>query len=123
MTPWRPGASAPPPAAVPSGGRGYPRPQLHRDPWHSLNGEWEFAFDDADEGLHRGWHDERHLAQRIAVPFPYQSSRSGSGISARRRLREKRSCCNHTDETCDDRKCDSPHDVTSFQATHLSHGV
>ena len=26
-------------------GRGYPRPQLQRDFWYSLNGLWDFAFD------------------------------------------------------------------------------
>ena len=28
----------------------YPRPQFVREKWLNLNGEWEFAFDDADEG-------------------------------------------------------------------------
>ena len=26
-------------------GRAYPRPQLRRESWLSLNGEWEFAID------------------------------------------------------------------------------
>jgi beta-galactosidase/beta-glucuronidase len=55
----------------------YPRPQFIRDEWQNLNGEWEFAFDDGDEGLRLGWHDGRSLAGRIVVPFPYQSALSG----------------------------------------------
>ena len=39
----------------------YPRPQFARSLWFNLNGEWEFAFDDADAGLNEGWHDGREL--------------------------------------------------------------
>lgn len=28
----------------------YPRPQFVRREWQSLNGEWNFIFDDNDEG-------------------------------------------------------------------------
>jgi len=38
---------------------------------------WEFAVDDADEGLRQGWPDGRPLPGRIVVPFPYQSALSG----------------------------------------------
>ena len=55
----------------------YPRPQLVRDQWLNLNGEWEFAFDDADEGLRLGWYDGRKLPRRIIVPFGYQAQLSG----------------------------------------------
>jgi beta-galactosidase/beta-glucuronidase len=58
----------------------YPRPQLVRDEWASLNGEWEFVFDDGDLGLREGWQDGRTLVGkpgRITVPFPYQSRMSG----------------------------------------------
>lgn len=64
----------------------YPRPQLVRPEWLSLNGAWEFRFDDADAGLRSGWHDGRPLEgapgrpgqpERISVPFPYQSALSG----------------------------------------------
>ncbi|HVF28835.1 MAG TPA: glycoside hydrolase family 2 TIM barrel-domain containing protein [Pyrinomonadaceae bacterium] len=57
----------------------HPRPQFVRDLWMNLNGEWEFAFDDANEGLRLGWHDGRELWGRIVVPFPYQSELSGVG--------------------------------------------
>lgn len=55
----------------------YPRPQFVRSLWLNLNGEWEFGFDDADEGITRGWALGIALPQRIIVPFPYQSSLSG----------------------------------------------
>src|SRR5258705_2488868 len=55
----------------------YPRPQFVRDEWLNLNGEWEFAFDDGDEGLRLGWQDGRELSLRIIVPFAYQTELSG----------------------------------------------
>ncbi|WP_158299261.1 hypothetical protein [Paenibacillus antri] len=33
----------------------YPRPQFARDAWVNLNGEWDFAFDDANVGDKEGW--------------------------------------------------------------------
>jgi beta-galactosidase/beta-glucuronidase len=55
----------------------YPRPQFVRDQWLNLNGEWEFAFDDENEGLRLGWQDGRELPRRIIVPFCYQAELSG----------------------------------------------
>lgn len=55
----------------------YPRPQFVRPEWLNLNGEWEFAFDDLDQGLRAGWGDGRPLDLRILVPFPYQTQCSG----------------------------------------------
>jgi beta-galactosidase/beta-glucuronidase len=55
----------------------YPRPLLVREEWLNLNGEWEFAFDDGDRGVHEEWFDGRELPLRIVVPFPYQCERSG----------------------------------------------
>ncbi len=55
----------------------YPRPQFVRSLWFNLNGEWEFVFDDAEEGRSLGWHDGRKLPLRITVPFPYQAPLSG----------------------------------------------
>ena len=55
----------------------YPRPQFVREQWLNLNGEWEFAFDDANEGLQLGWQDGRKLPGRIIVPFGYQAELSG----------------------------------------------
>ncbi len=57
----------------------YPRPQFVRPRWLNLNGYWEFAFDDDNDGLLRGWALGVPLpsAAQILVPFPYQSSLSG----------------------------------------------
>ena len=55
----------------------YPRPDFVREEWMNLNGEWEFDFDDADEGLGRKWQNGRVLSRRITVPFCYQSPASG----------------------------------------------
>jgi beta-galactosidase/beta-glucuronidase len=55
----------------------YPRPQFVRQNWMNLNGEWEFAFDNANQGFYRRWFDGRRLQNRILVPFPYQSELSG----------------------------------------------
>jgi beta-galactosidase/beta-glucuronidase len=55
----------------------YPRPQFVRAEWLNLNGEWEFAFDDKNEGRALGWQYGLPLERRIIVPFPYQSELSG----------------------------------------------
>ena len=57
----------------------HPRPQFARGRWHSLDGWWDFAFDDDDRGLAEGWSDGRALPMQILVPFPYQGSASGIG--------------------------------------------
>ncbi len=60
----------------------YPRPRFRRPDWLCLNGEWEFAFDDADAGTSEQWGDGRVLPARITVPFAYQSPLSGIGEPA-----------------------------------------
>ena len=58
----------------------HPRPDFMRDTFCNLNGEWQFAFDDADRGLGEGWHRRgKALPLRITVPFAYQSAMSGIG--------------------------------------------
>lgn len=49
-------------------GRGYPRPQFEREAWLSLDGAWDFRFEDAD------W-------RTIRVPFAYQAALSGIGTN------------------------------------------
>lgn len=51
----------------------YPRPQLAREPWLSLNGAWEFAGAAADEKPVFG----KTLSEHITVPFPVESQLSG----------------------------------------------
>lgn len=58
-----------------------PRPQLVRDSFVELDGEWGFAHDDSDSGLGEHWHDGRELPDRIRVPFPPESPASGIGAT------------------------------------------
>lgn len=58
----------------------HPRPDFMRDTYLNLNGEWQFAFDDANAGLDEQWYlPEHELDRRITVPFCYQCERSGIG--------------------------------------------
>ena len=70
----------------------YPRPDFvrpHRT-WKSLNGPWDFLFDDKDVGISQDWHSQgipksiysgtgRELirSRKIEVPFVFQSRASG----------------------------------------------
>ena len=58
----------------------YPRPQFVRDSYLDLNGEWNFRFDDGDEGLSAGWKNGFE-SRKILVPFSYESRKSGVGSS------------------------------------------
>ncbi|MCO8270238.1 PA14 domain-containing protein [Actinoplanes sp. TRM 88003] len=51
----------------------YPRPQLVRQDWLNLNGQWEFASAEAGEQPVFG----QKLAEKITVPFPVESQLSG----------------------------------------------
>ena len=63
--------------------REYPRPQFRREKWQALNGEWEFAFDDTNDGIKSGlWHGKKTLPLKINVPFSYQYPASGIGDTA-----------------------------------------
>jgi beta-galactosidase/beta-glucuronidase len=66
----------------------YPRPDWVRpnNSWTLLNGEWDFRFDDKDEGLSDGWQhsglednrgSSQSSSQTIKVPFAFQTSASG----------------------------------------------
>ena len=59
-------------------GRGYPRPQLRRDFWISLNGPWDFAI-----AAERDWRSPRDVTwtTSILVPFAPETQRSGIGIT------------------------------------------
>ena len=54
----------------------YPRPQLVRNDWLNLNGQWQFEIDQADSGIKRGLLD-RDLTGEITVPFCPESDSSG----------------------------------------------
>lgn len=59
----------------------YPRPDFQRaTSWVSLNGSWDFAFDDQDEGLDKQWHLKglpQEVIRPIEVPYVFQSPASG----------------------------------------------
>jgi beta-galactosidase/beta-glucuronidase len=56
---------------------GYPRPQLQRDNWISLNGKWRFRFD--NEGRMASPAEVGDWPLEITVPFPPESRASGIG--------------------------------------------
>src|SRR5438132_1431387 len=55
-------------------GRGYPRPQLRREGWRSLDGSWQFAIDEA-----AAWRrpEEVRWERLIRVPFSPETAASG----------------------------------------------
>jgi hypothetical protein len=52
----------------------YPRPQMVREQWQSLNGLWDFTLSAADQTDTPAAYDGK-----ILVPFPYESALSGVG--------------------------------------------
>ena len=65
--------------------KNYPRPQFVRsqDSWESLNGKWNFAFDDKNEGINNKWYINFPEGVQIVVPFSYESPASGIGDTKR----------------------------------------
>ncbi|QKW25456.1 glycoside hydrolase family 2 [Streptomyces seoulensis] len=60
----------------------YPRPILRRERWHSLDGVWDFAYDDEGAGEREAWFAEGAadaFDRRITVPFPPEAPASGIG--------------------------------------------
>ncbi len=56
----------------------YPRPQFVRGQWTDLNGQWDFAFDDADRGDPERWYEDfPSPALSIRVPFTFETELSG----------------------------------------------
>ncbi|PLB53884.1 glycoside hydrolase family 2 protein, partial [Aspergillus steynii IBT 23096] len=67
----------------------YPRPDFQRPSltWSSLDGPWDFIFDDVDVGLSQRWHQTgipasaSQLSKRqIQVPYAFQTPASGIGL-------------------------------------------
>jgi hypothetical protein len=67
MTPWA--AQVNPSAPWPE----YPRPQMVRNDWLSLNGLWQFQASEAPDAVPSG----KELTNTILVPFPMESPISG----------------------------------------------
>lgn len=58
----------------------FPEPQFERAQWLSLNGDWQFLFDDQDQGLVAHWYGGALKAARtIKVPYCFESKLSGIG--------------------------------------------
>ncbi|MCC6590068.1 MAG: glycoside hydrolase family 2 [Bryobacterales bacterium] len=51
----------------------YPQPQFERERWLSLNGTWDFEFDDANAG------EPRTFGRKILVPYAFETKMSGIG--------------------------------------------
>lgn len=60
--------------------KGYPRPQLVRADWLSLDGMWDFAFDRDNAGEDKGYSDGFPKQYDIRVPFAYETAKSGVNI-------------------------------------------
>ncbi len=62
----------------------HPRPDLVRAGWQTLNGRWEFEFDDADRGIAERWFEpgKKGFSRTIVVPYAFQSKLSGIADTA-----------------------------------------
>ena len=57
----------------------HPKPQMRRQNWQNLNGEWDFAFDFGCSGVERKFYERDGLDRKIRVPFCPESELSGIG--------------------------------------------
>ncbi len=58
----------------------YPEPQFMRAQWTTLNGTWDFSFDDKNEGLTQHWNNGlKPFTKKITVPYCFESKLSGIG--------------------------------------------
>ncbi|MBE6591166.1 MAG: beta-galactosidase [Ruminococcaceae bacterium] len=57
----------------------YPRPQLVREDWLCLNGQWEFEIDNSESGEAREFFKREKLDGEITVPYCPESELSGVG--------------------------------------------
>ncbi|HSB17801.1 MAG TPA: glycoside hydrolase family 2 TIM barrel-domain containing protein [Bryobacteraceae bacterium] len=56
----------------------YPQPQFQREQWLTLNGRWEFEFDDANVGFEQNWASgAKKFSRTILVPYCFESKLSG----------------------------------------------
>ena len=60
----------------------HPRPMMCREAWTSLDGTWQFAHDDAREGIASRWFhpsSAEAFEQSIQVPYPGVARLRGGG--------------------------------------------
>ncbi len=58
----------------------FPQPQFERSQWQTLNGTWQFEFDDAHNGVAQNWAaSTRKFSRNITVPYCFESRLSGIG--------------------------------------------
>ncbi len=57
----------------------HPQPQMRRESWMNLNGEWDFMFDFGNSGIDRKLYEREALDRKILVPFCPESELSGIG--------------------------------------------
>jgi beta-galactosidase/beta-glucuronidase len=57
----------------------HPNPIFRRRDWLSLDGTWEFGFDDGGAGPAAEWLNKPDFGSSIVVPFAYQAKLSGIG--------------------------------------------
>lgn len=56
----------------------HPNPQKYRENYISLNGEWDFMFDEEDLGMDKKYFESFPKdSRKIIVPYPYQAEKSG----------------------------------------------
>jgi len=66
----------------------HPRPDLLRENWMTLNGEWQFEIDKAADGEARGLTYGKDLNARIIVPFCPESKLSGLGLPTSEHMKD-----------------------------------
>jgi len=57
----------------------YPRPQLYREGYTSLNGKWDFAYDKENIGESKGYSNGIPAKHKINVPYACETKASGIG--------------------------------------------
>ena len=66
----------------------HPRPDLCRENWLTLNGEWQFEIDKAADGESRGLTYGKDLNSKITVPFCPESKLSGLALGNTVKLKD-----------------------------------
>ena len=65
----------------------HPRPDLERENWMTLNGDWQFENDVNADGEARGLTYGTNLSEKIVVPFCPESKLSGLGLGNTKKLK------------------------------------